>query len=763
MSYTSGRAGWLRADGTTSSDEPCAVISSLIASLETALPAQTAFECLDSVPVDVDGNTKLIDELKVVWQWQSEAGWLKNTPEEWENGPLDIEAELDNILNNLDSFSSEYAVQLAIQNITVRTGNFHFNYQPDILQAFTWWRQVAVVSISDDGTSMPKLYSAEDMILATRGDLSMSDISEITQINGEDAYTYLDKVASWEQYIDGDGRLNNLMYKGDTTSLGTFITQTQYDGPSTNFTFANGTSSSFDNFAEPQLSFEGVSDGQSFFDTYCTGTISGTPSSASLKSALDQKHMNARLGPQPHIPHNDYTTLNRRQIPSRGYPDAVVEAESGAVAGYFLTGDGYDDVAVLKIITFAPEGDDTGNEFQGVVQQFLAECVSENKQKLIIDLRENGGGATNLLLDTFMQLFPQEEAFSGQRYRAQQQYELIGDAVNEIHNNADLNSSYAAATDSTVDADYRYWAYWHFRTAQGDNFDSWDEFNGPEGFNDDNFTVTMRYNYSNADTVSIRPTGFDFVDYSNLTTPFNASNVLMYTDALCGSSCASFHEELKNIAGVRAVTVGGRPTKAPIQTVTGSKGGEVIPLFYFPLFAATMLNLTDTIGLASIQSDDSVLTSLANTPQLSTRVGDQSSRLQTQDQIRKGDTTATPLQYIYEASDCKIFYTADTYANPDAAWKQAWDAFQDDAKCVEGSTKHPSSISGGYTPFGPGELQDEDLPQSNGTATTPGGPSGTGTSASGTPVGTGNAAPLVGVSGGATAAVVAAAAVALML
>jgi hypothetical protein len=48
----------------------------------------------------------------------------------------------------------------------------------------------------------------------------------------------------------------------------------------------------------------------------------------------------------------------------------------------------------------------------------------------------------------------------------------------------------------------------------------------------------------------------------------------MFTDALCGSSCASFHEELKNIAGVKAVTVGGRPENKPIQTITGSKGGS---------------------------------------------------------------------------------------------------------------------------------------------------------------------------------------------
>jgi hypothetical protein len=85
-------------------------------------------------------------------------------------------------------------------------------------------------------------------------------------------------------------------------------------------------------------------------------------------------------------------------------------------------------------------------------------------------------------------------------------------------------------------------------------------------------------------------------------------------------------------------------------------------------------------------------------------------RLQSQDQVRKGDASATPLQYIYEASDCKIFYTADTYADPDATWKQAWDAFKDDSKCVDGSTGHASSISGGFKPFGAKGLEADDQP-----------------------------------------------------
>jgi hypothetical protein len=47
----------------------------------------------------------------------------------------------------------------------------------------------------------------------------------------------------------------------------------------------------------------------------------------------------------------------------------VAEDASGTVAGFFLNGDGYDDIAVLKIISFSNPGDELseteyGNDFQ---------------------------------------------------------------------------------------------------------------------------------------------------------------------------------------------------------------------------------------------------------------------------------------------------------------------------------------------------------------------------------------------------------------
>jgi hypothetical protein len=504
----------------SSSSEPCAVVASQVeqATFEetTTIDAQTAFECLDSVPVDVQGNTQLIDELKQVWQFQSELVWLKNPGKDWEYGALDIEAELDNIKSNLGSFSSEYAVQLAIQNVTIRTGNFHFNYRPDILQVFQFSRGFNVASISSDGKALPKLYVADDVAALARGG---SGVSEISEINGMNPYDFL-LSDSWAQYIDSDGLLQNMLAKGDTDNLGDFMSQNRYSGNSTDVTWANGSTVSIPNSASTEYTFSSVTDGASFFDKYCTGMISGaSPLSANTKSdsASDEvtglgpsprvpagiNHLISpgAPGPIPVIPTGVYHTRNKRQdIPST-YASAVAEASSGVVAGYFLNGDGYEDVAVLKIISFSdPSGKDTNfdNEFQSTIASFLSQCISENKQKLIIDLRENGGGNTNLLLDAFMQLFPEMEPFSAQRYRATDAFVKIGDAVNEIRGDATKARKYQIYADESIEEGYlyRYWAWWHFRTAEGTDFSGWDQFNGPLELNDDKFTATMRYNVS---------------------------------------------------------------------------------------------------------------------------------------------------------------------------------------------------------------------------------------------------------------------------
>lgn len=74
---------------------------------EELIPAKDAYDCLKSVPVAADDNKDLIDQLKLYWAFHSETGYLKNPPDTWELGPLDLIGELDKINENLSSYESE--------------------------------------------------------------------------------------------------------------------------------------------------------------------------------------------------------------------------------------------------------------------------------------------------------------------------------------------------------------------------------------------------------------------------------------------------------------------------------------------------------------------------------------------------------------------------------------------------------------------------------------------------------------------------------
>jgi hypothetical protein len=69
---------------------------------------------------------------------------------------------------------------------------------------------------------------------------------------------------------------------------------------------------------------------------------------------------------------------------------------------------------------------------------------------------------------------------------------------------------------------------------------------------------------------------------------------------------------------------------------------------------------------------------------------------------RMNDSSETPLEFIYEAADCKLFYTKATFFTPQNMWKAAVDAKWGKGKCVPGSTGDKTAIGviEGKTGFG---------------------------------------------------------------
>ena len=67
------------------------------------------------------------------------------------------------------------------------------------------------------------------------------------------------------------------------------------------------------------------------------------------------------------------------------------------------------------------------------------------------------------------------------------------------------------------------------------------------------------------------------------------------------------------------------------------------------------------------------------------------------DNLRQNDPSKTPLQFVYEAADCRMFYTKEMVGDVTAVWKGVVDRMfrNGTAKCVEGSIGDESSVSGG--------------------------------------------------------------------
>lgn len=70
------------------------------------------------------------------------------------------------------------------------------------------------------------------------------------------------------------------------------------------------------------------------------------------------------------------------------------------------------------------------------------------------------------------------------------------------------------------------------------------------------------------------------------------------------------------------------------------------------------------------------------------RTSNRAPRVNFRNNLRQGDTSLTPLHFVYEAADCRIFYTPEMIVNVTAQWTTVANiAFKGNSSiCVQGST-----------------------------------------------------------------------------
>lgn len=366
----------------TSATAACAVVSAAWASQVTAAPeatptveAKVALECLNSVPVAKAEALKFMDELVPYLEWQSDTAWKKDPPASYFYPGYDMWAELASVRAGIaaDKYESEYAWQADMYlRVFGPAHDGHLYVYSDVLtNALEFARPFALVSVSADGQSTPEIKVYDDVMT------SPDTASTLTKINGKDAAAYIeDAIFAVSGNQDKDSAYNSMFYeKAFAASKGTGYfkqggrTRYVYPGDETAFTFANGTELELPNSALIKGNWTGVVDGPSFFAKFAPYS---DPTKASTPAAT----------PTPAPP-----VVTPTGVP--GYPKPVIVSSDTVVSGYFLDKPGFEDVAVLSMLSFSPNDP---VEFQRVVETFFDKAVAAGKKKLVVDVQVNGGG-----------------------------------------------------------------------------------------------------------------------------------------------------------------------------------------------------------------------------------------------------------------------------------------------------------------------------------------------------------------------------------
>ena len=653
--------------------EPCASVASLVAPASSGVPtvpADLAYQCQKSVPLDRDAAVPWLESLRPYILWQTTTSYLRDPPSGYLEPAVDVYGTLDDIISRVQAggYSNEYDLEFDVYELFQTTHDGHFRYLPNLVGAiFGYARPIPLVSVSSDGKQLPEVYVYADIVAQS---MNSTSASAITSIDDQDAATYLENLSQFGSLQDPDALYNNLFYELAQISLGSTGTGTGvfsgggrgayvYPNATTKFTFANGTTSTYQNFARVLVDFTGIENGQDLYNTYIAPAPTSTASSSASASPA------------------------ATSTPAPGYPAPVIRQENNLIGGYYLEGAGYDDIAVLSVPSFVSL-DSAEQSFQDVGLQFLNQSKTDNKKKLIIDVSANAGGTILQGYNLFTELFPDLLPYGATRLRAHQGFDLIGQEISAVAGPTypwDVNDPSNYVLDDFLGTPFDYRADVDINYAP---FTSWPEKYGPHAFNGDNFTSIIRWNLS--DPTDIYSSGITVTGYGNRTglVPtrfYSPADMIILYDGYCASTCTIFSELMRQQGGVQTIAVGGRPHPGPIQAVGGVKGTNDYPWdFIYQL-------VNDTFALAP---DDAARAELAATElglysELPLTRAVDNYAVNARDGIRLGDETETPLQFVYEAADCRILYTAEMTVDVTALWKTVADStWGGKSACVAG-------------------------------------------------------------------------------
>ncbi|KAK8043392.1 Peptidase s41 family protein [Apiospora rasikravindrae] len=653
-------------------DAACAIVSAAWAEQIAAAPkatptveAKVALACLNSVPVAKAAALKFVDELVPYLEWQSDTAWKKDPPASYFYPAHDMFAELASVRAGIeaDKYASEYAWQADMYLRVFGPGHDgHLYVYSDVLtNALEWARPFALVSVSEDGRATPEIKVYDDVMT------SPDTASTIEKINGEDAATFIENaIFAVSGNQDKDSAYNSMFYEkafAATKGTGYFKqggrTRYVYPGETTSFSFANGTELELPNTALVKGNWTGVVDGPSFFQVFA-------PNADPAKASNEPPATTSTSAPPATTPTG---------VP--GYPKPVIVSSDFVVSGYFLDKPGFEDVAVLSMLSFSPANP---VEFQRVVEEFFDRAVAAGKKKLVVDVQVNGGGYIFQGYDTFRQIFPDIQQEGTGRWRYSPGFEAVSKVFSK---NCEGFDPYTAPDELIQQCEAVYnWQYDYNRANK--NFTSYEDKFPPAVSKGDKYTELMQWNFDNPlDTINATyGIGYDITGYgtrANYTTrPFGGpENVVVLFDGYCASTCTLFSQFMKHDAGVQFIAMGGRPSvQDKIQGVGGVKGSQSYS--FSSVYSYTQLARQHTNDSALLQELGRFTTYPFNRAS--------NAGINVKDEILRDNwDDGTPAQFVAEYADCRLFWKADMHSDITNLWTAAADAAFKGGKCAFGA------------------------------------------------------------------------------
>ncbi|KAI0479854.1 hypothetical protein F4859DRAFT_503789 [Xylaria cf. heliscus] len=685
---------------TPTATEPCVVARDAYTSQVSESPgmmptmaASKAYECLKSVPLHKEPAIRLLDDLKPFLEWQSDQAFLKDPPSDYPYPPVDIFGELEIIRSNLeaDKYSGELEWQEELfRTISGKPHNGHLSYHPDLLTVpFEWVRPWTLVSVSEDGSLLPVIKVLEDVV--SPGEKS----SHVVKINGVDAATYIERrVTESSNTQDPDAGYNTMFFsqanKAGLQANGYFEGGGRerffYPGNTTSLTFANGTTVEKPNIARfhyGPYDWNNVKDSETMHKEFCRGAYNTGSSRAATRDlkSLRRTATPNRIDSYPKPP----VSLVARQDDGEGelnkidgYPEPVLITDDQVVSGYFIDEPGFEDVAVLVMLSFSSDF----VTFQSGVQEFFAKAVEAGKTKLIVDVQANGGGTILQGYDTFRQIFPDIVQDGPTRWRASSSFNAISQTFSPLCSNYTPKVDYQELDNPCTTVN-------NWRNDLNDTngrFTSYADKFGPVTASGDSYTNYMEWDPANP-VLTRQAFDTDITGYGrrkNFTRPFGGpENIVLLYDGYCASTCTIFSQFMRHGAGVKSIAMGGRPREGAIQGVGGVKGAQVYPFRQMGVLAEIARSYTSDAALvAELERLDDTYASSRSPYQVPV--------VNVRDAVLPGELEAgVPTQFVTELADCRLYWTEPMIQNTGEIWKAAAQAAFKGGKCAAGGIAQP--------------------------------------------------------------------------